>query len=200
VTEPTTCPERRCRRPAAARRLGLALALGVPLALAGCGLFEDKPPPPPCPRTLILADAADAYRYVAGRGRDLVDLNYHARIRDLRSVCTYEFDKAGGGEIEVEVALLIAVERGLANTDRQAAFRYFVGVTGAGGRVLNKQTFDARVEFPGNRTQVALREPPIATTIPIRAGQDGRSFEVFVGFQLSRDELQENRRRRPAGG
>jgi hypothetical protein len=53
------------------------------------------------------------------------------------------------------------------------------------------------VEFPGNLTRVALRDddPPVTVDIPLPAGRAATDYQILVGFQLSPDELEYNRRR-----
>ena len=93
--------------------------------------------------------------------------------------------------------VMVAI-RGPANHDREAQFDYFVSVVDSERDVLNKQIFGVTVKFPGNLTRVSLtdNDPPVTVDIPLAAGRDATDYQIFVGFQLTPDELEYNRRRR----
>ncbi len=182
------------------RRAALTLAL-LPL-LAGCGIYQSifgaKGPPPPCPRVSVLADAANLTRFRPGEGRDLIDVSYDGRIDAVQSQCEYEWhEKTGAGSVTVEVTLAVAAERGPANRDRRGDFPYFVSITDAGRNVLNKQTFTLVVDFPGNRTLMRALDAPVVLEIPLKADEPGTDYQIFIGFQLTAEQLEYNRRRAP---
>jgi hypothetical protein len=169
----------------------------VLLAGSGCGSSSDKKRPPLCPRVAVLSDAAALTRFAEGAGQDLVDVDYQVEVTDILSGCKYV--KAEGNEQVIVVAMapvLVAI-RGPANRDRVAQFEYFVSVVDAERIVLNKQTFGVLVNFPGNLTRVTLKDddPPVTVDIPLAAGRAATDYQILVGFQLSPDELEYNRRR-----
>lgn len=176
------------------------------LLLAGCSVYDSifgsNLPPLPCPPVSVLGDASLLTRFREGDGRDLIDVLYGGEIGAVETSCEYSLneDTGAAGWLSVEVAPVIFAERGPADRERRAVYPYFVTVVDAERRVLNKQTFDLVVEFPRNRTRTTVVDkPPVALTIPLKEGVRGDSFEVFIGFQLSREELDFNRRRRARG-
>ena len=92
---------------------------------------------------------------------------------------------------------MIGAQRGAADRERRATFTYFIAVTDQKKTVLNKNAFDAKVEFPGNRSRVTLTDAAVNLNIPLKAGQSGSDFQIIVGFQMSREEMEFNRRARP---
>lgn len=175
------------------------------LALSGCStttdVFSNVNPfkddvVRPCPPVSILADAATQTRFKDGEGRDLLDVDFEADITALRSLCDYDVDDAGSGTLTVQTSPVVQVKRGPSNTSATAQFRYFVALTTAERQPLQRADFPAHVAFPGNMSVVSWADDtPVTLTIPVGAGQDGRSFHVFLGLQLSADELEYNRRR-----
>jgi hypothetical protein len=171
------------------RLAGLLFLAGV---IAGCSLVEseDEGPPPQCPRVVALRDASQMTRFVA-EGRDLTDVLFKAEITEVNSICEFDYDD---GEIESVIDLVLTARRGPANRDNTAAFEYFVAVSDAAEppRVLVREQFPVRVTFQGNMSGVALGEQ-LTPRIPIRPGQDGSEFRIYIGLALSPAELQYNR-------
>lgn len=175
---------------------GRAAAILV-LAVSGCTMFEEEEPPPPCPRISILGDASTLTRFRPGPGRDLTDVLYEGVVSRVSGTCVYADDGKGADRaLSMKVTVVIEAARGPANRDGRAAFPYFVGITDSLRNVLNKQRFSVTMVFPGNRTRLVITDNPVVLEIPVKAGQSGQDFEIFVGFQLSRADLDYNRRAR----
>ncbi len=171
------------------------LVPGLAILVAACGVFEKKiPPPGPCPRSLILADAATMTRFRDGPGRDLLDVSYSGRVSRVHTDCSYEMNPDGTGVMEAQVFIAVDVERGPANRDRVAPYRYFVALSDANHEPITKNVFDLAANFTGNVTRMTLTDDSVRMKVPIKAGQSGRSFIVLVGFQLTEDQLRHNRR------
>ncbi len=172
-------------------------AVILALAVSACTMFREEEPPPPSPRISILGDAATLTRFRPGPGRDLTDVLYEGVVTGVTGSCAYANDgKRANGALSMKIALVIKAARGPANRDGRAAFPYFVGITDSSRNVLNKQRFSVTVVFPGNRARLVVTDNPVALEIPVKAGQSAQDFEIFVGFQLSLEELEYNRRAR----
>ncbi len=170
------------------RRLLRTAAVGAGLLVAGCGFFGTEAPRP-CPTVSVLKDAAELIRYRPGPGRDLIDVIEHAKVAGIADVCEYNDDS-----LEVELAIDLVVERGPAAQSSFVELPYFIAVLDAGGAILAKEVFTGRVEFPADRRRIAIREET-EQIIPLDGFQSGANFEILVGFQLTREELEEIRRR-----
>lgn len=178
------------RRPAAAAAVAFAC-----LAAWSCASTRA---PPDCPRVSVLNDASTLTRLAPGPGRDLVDVDYRAEISDVRSGCRFATEeKKQMDKLVIAVAPTFIATRGPANESGKADFEYFVSVVGPGKEILNQQRFPVSIAFPGNHTRVEVRQddPPVSIDIPLRDEQTER-YEIIMGFQLSRDELDYNRRSR----
>ncbi len=185
------------RRFARARVQGASAWAGAAIAgvgiLAGCG---STPEPPVCPPVSVLSEAAALTRFAPGRGTDLVDVDMHAEIADIRSACVFAKEKNGVSKLVVAVAPSIIAARGPANESRKADFQYFVSVVGADRTILNKQLFPVNISFPGNNTRVEIfqDDPPVSIDLPLGADEDAR-YQILLGLQMSEAELRYNRQR-----
>ncbi len=173
------------------------------LVLGGCStieaMFGQDVPPPACPNVAVLPDAKDIVKFRPGQGRDLIDILYESELTNLSQSCVYDIDEnTGEGTLTVEIGVFIDIARGPANRDRKAEFAYFIVITDQSKKVLNKQRFPVKVAFPGNLSRLTWADDPDAPAIvliPLKGGKIGRDFNIFVGFQLSPEELEFNRRR-----
>ncbi len=181
--------------------LGLALAL----FLAGCSAqdlrqinpWADKSPSALCPQVKVLADAATVTKFRSGPGRSLTDVIYSGRITDVTKSCRYGVDdNARQGTLDVEITTLLQISRGPTSNRKQAPAWYFVALADANKRVIQKRVFEVRAKFEGNRSKTLLMDGPVEMKIPLPTGKTSRDFLIFVGFQLSKSELQYNRKNR----
>lgn len=174
----------------------LSVALLGAVTLAGCtpSFLKDEPETRACPDVKILSDAETLTAFRPGAGRDLTDVMYEAKFVGYRGSCLYDTDSdSGTGELSVEVRLNMKARRGPANTTATAPVQYFVSITDPARNVLTKKTFDVQANFPGNRTQAKIDDQPVYLTLPIAKGQTGADYTVFIGFQLTRAQLDYNR-------
>jgi hypothetical protein len=164
------------------------VALGA--ALAGCFPKRDDAGAPPCPKVALLADAAHLTVYRDGPGRDLTDIKYEADLGRIAGQCVY---RKKNTQVTVEMKLQINAKRGPADRDRIADLGYFVAILDGQANVLARQEFQSQIEFPLDQTQVATLEE-LEQIIPLKKDQPGSDFDVLVGFQLTQEQLQRNRR------
>ncbi len=175
------------------------------LALAGCAgksfnPFADKGPLPPCPKTRVLTEAGEITRFRAGPGRDISDVLFSGRVVDVVGACEHDIDDdSKAGEMTVEIAPVLALERGPADRSRMAQFEYFVVLLDSARKPISKNLFEVRVPFEGNAGRIQYTDTSVTLKVPLKAGQTGRDFEILLGFQLARDEVEYNRSHAAAG-
>lgn len=171
-----------------------SLRLLVPLLLVVAALAllsACNRTPPACPRATILNDGATVTKFRDGPGRDLTDVTARAEIVDVAVDCDYD---RGGVDVAMQVA--IAATRGPADRARAADFDYFVAIADARRNILAKEVFRVRLEFPQTQSRVGTVEQ-IEPRIPLKDRAEGVDYEIVVGFQLTPEELEWNRTRRP---
>lgn len=171
-------------------------------ALAACSAYEyatdvfSAPVVFSCPKSWVIADAANLVRFRQGGGRDLTDIDFEGEITGVRLGCTSNVDKKTRvGNIDVEVEVLFNATRGPANRDRKAMFRYFVSVTDKDRAILYREAFNLPVEFPGNKTRLEIRSDKITLQLPVEPNRTSNYYMIFTGYELTREELEFNRAR-----
>jgi hypothetical protein len=169
-------------------RLALAASLTLP-TLAGCGEDSGAQFAPPCPRPAILRDANDLLRY-RGSGRDLTDSVLEGRITGISGSCK----RSGPNAVAATVTVGMELTRGPAATSRVADVAFFIAVS-EGERVLDKQVYQVRAEFPENTDRVRLTGDSVDLLLPVTDKKGADAYQVTVGFQLTPAELEANRQR-----
>jgi hypothetical protein len=168
--------------PGGGRAAGALLLSG--LVLAGCAMFQEAGPPLPCPRTVTVADAARLTRF-DDAGHDLTDVLFEAEIAQIASACEYD---EGAVDVTVQVQFVAQRDR---RTDA-AVISTTVAIADAGQTILVRESFDATIEFPGNKTQAGVVEE-LEQHIPLGADEPGAGYVIYVGFVLTPDEVAYNR-------
>ena len=164
----------------------LLLGLFGALFLASCA---SEPETRPCPQAVVLSDAGRQVKF-NGAGRDLTDVLFEATIETGRLVCEYDENL-----LDVSLQVQIFASRGPANSDRLANLNYFVAVASTGETVLARESFDIAIPFPGNRTRISALEE-IGQVISLPEGTDGGYYRIYIGFDLTPEELEYNRANR----
>jgi len=184
---------RRAIRLALPRRgVAVLVLIAAAVALQGCGLIGS--PPPPCPRVAIMDQAKTATFFRDGPGRDLTDVTFEALIVDLVGACDYDID-GDDSSVSLEYSILFTATRGPAATSNQITVPFFVALADPEGGLVAKQVFEAQLVFPEYAVRVQSTEE-IHQEIPFNQAHHGADYETFVGFQLSRGQLEDLRRMR----
>jgi hypothetical protein len=164
-------------------RGGLIVLLGA--VLAGCtALFGGDEPQPPCPRVVVVGDAQRLTQFREGLGRDLTDVRFEAEITGLEPVCKYDEN----GIVKSDVAISMSVVRGPAAESNVSHYEYFVAITNPEGEIIAKRVFPVDVAFPEAILRVGVTEE-ITQRIAYAPEPDASRHRIFVGFQLTRDQL-----------
>lgn len=174
-------------------RLVAMLPLAGALALAACTGPKPTQFAPSCPNVKIRADAADITRYRPNApGRDLTDLVLDGRITGFRGGCEREDRNTVKTVVDIDMVLA----RGPATQGRVLAAPFFIAVVD-GGRILDKQVYPIRVELGENQDQARVSSGEIVMMVPVSRDKSAATYDILIGFQLTPDELETNRRRGP---
>ena len=112
------------------------------------------------------------------------------RITGLGGKCALD-DKT---HLRTKITINMDLTRGPASADRTAHVSYFVSVS-KGSTILAKQVFGLAAQFDGNAERVQVRTQEADLVLPIDDTTQGNAYSVLVGFQLTPEELEFNRRR-----
>lgn len=176
-------------RRAIGRQMGLLLASGVAAAaVAGC---TPTGFPPACPQ-LSLIDGASSLLRLAGNGTqsDIRNLVLAAKIEAVPASCRF----SGAHGVAATLRVQFTVERGPAATSRDVSMRYFVAAA-QGKTILDEQDYVVKGTFPPNVDRMTLEGQPIDLLFPVGASGSVAGYHIYVGFRLTKAELDANRAR-----
>ena len=151
--------------------------------LAGCGMFGGAGDQI-CPRVDTLEGAGRVTQFNPGPARDLTDVRFEGRIVQIATECDYDRD----GTVEVSAIVAMEFVRGPAAPSEQGRFEYFVAITDPSERVIAKRRFPVEVAFVDAATRISAREELTQRFSHVPA-DDARSYRIYVGFQLTRNQL-----------
>ncbi len=166
---------------------------GIFLALVatGCGMFGGaKVAQYPCPQAGILKDAQRLTQFLPGPGRDLTDVVFQVKLTNVRTKCSY-----GKSGVKIDMMVDIAAERGPADKSRKAVFAYFVAIANPAGTVLARERFTALSPVSPTVSRAQASEE-LEQIIPLPRGRSAENYRIIVGLQVTREELEFNRRPR----
>lgn len=150
---------------------------------------------PPCPHIVIVKDTSEMTAFQPGPGRDLTDVMLDARINRFDGECETDLESDRSGKVNVDLQLIFEANLGPANKTRTGNFSYYVAIGNRSGAILAKKVFDIEFEFDKNRNRLGGLEELIQE-IPLRAGELGEDFDIFIGFQLTPEQLNYNHAKR----
>ena len=128
-------------------------------------------------------------RYKAGNTKDITDVLFQAKIVDFRGSCAYNRNRT---EVEIELNVAFEVARGQANRDRKVAFQYFVAIPYFHPAPQGRNVFSIATQFVGAATRFRINDI-IQMDIPLKPKTSRDEYAVYLGLQLTLDELKENR-------
>ncbi|MBF0268291.1 MAG: hypothetical protein HQL44_06835 [Alphaproteobacteria bacterium] len=165
------------------------LAAGV--LLSGCAEMKNRvmgKEPGKCPTINILADAAHLTKFKPGPGRDITDVLYTVDIVNYQGNCGYRDEDS---HVETALKVMFDVDRGAANAQGLGEIQYFVAV-----QDRQKQVFSTKFKFPASTPRLRQVDEEVSIDIPIRPGDTPYNTVIWLGLQLTPDELDYNRRNR----
>lgn len=156
--------------------------------LASCNVFtDDNIRPAACPVAGVLTEGERLERYLAGSERELTDLRLRAKVDGVRHVCSIRVKER---DLTMDIAFEVTTERGPATAAGETlSLSYFAAVVGPNQTILSRSTFPLEVTFPGTARQAQFTEQ-LEVNVPIAANNQVSDYSVFIGLQLSQEELQ----------
>jgi hypothetical protein len=137
----------------------------------------------------VVADAADLTLYRPGGGQDLTDLVLDARITGFKGGC----DREDADHVRTRMKVSVRLQRGPAGP-RDNQVQYFIAVRD-GDRILDKEIYTLGFTFAENRDLVVGDAAELSILVPVSKEKSAAAYDVLIGFQLTPEELDLNRRR-----
>ena len=170
-------------------RILIAAAISIAvLAEGGCGVLSEGSPAV-CPVTAILDDAGELVRFKSNPPGGPADVDFNARMKYISGVCDVT-EK----EVTMELNTWMLATRGPANTSGQVNFAYFVAILGKDKTVLTRTKFPMIAKFQRRETKLDFADA-VTVTIPRKQGDVPKDYIVYLGFEMTPDELAYNRKK-----
>jgi len=171
------------------------------LFLASCDTTKElnpwaSYPVPPCPKVQLLGDTNIITAYRSGPGRDITDIRYEAEITGFEGNCEYIGKKGIYSAVKLVLKVNFEITRGPAERKRTLDFGYFIAVPEFYPEPSGRQNFNVRAKFPENRNTINIIDGEVEITIPLKKGRKGPGSEIYIGFQLTAEQLNFNRQKR----
>ncbi|MBP2302576.1 hypothetical protein [Azospirillum picis] len=164
------------------------LAAGAVLALSGCSSGSNSPADLAlaCPKVNIVRDLQEVTVFRPG-GKDLTDMESRAALVDFTGNCEYT-----SNGVTVNVNAFLVAERGPALKGDGAKYQYFVALAQPDGTLVSKAFFDTDVTFQPGQQRAGSREE-LTPKIPLPKDGNAKDWKVYLGFQLTPEQLAFNR-------
>jgi hypothetical protein len=166
-------------------RFRAVATVSVLAGLAACAPGKDQFPPA-CPTAQLLPQAGDLALYRTGSSeRDVTDLALRGRVVKVAGTC-----EPGPTPQALDATLKVTMQlnRGPGMAGRTVPVAYFVAVV-RGEQILDKHVYTDSVTFPHNVDQVFLESDPVFMRLPVRADLSGAAYTIWVGFQLTPQQM-----------
>jgi len=159
--------------------------LGLCLLLTGCAALFGEDIQPPCPQAITVADAQTMTAHQPGPGRDLTDVLSNGSIKGMVTDCLYDEE----GRVDATVTVGLDLTIGPATRDNTGQWQYFILVTDPEEKFVAKRVFTVNLQFEPAVFRAQIQEA-IQTEFEYAPWPDAGNFRIFVGFQLTRDQLE----------
>lgn len=161
------------------------LILGLVISSCATG------PVPPCPPVRVDSATATMTKFRDGPSRDLSDVEYQVEVTGFEGECVF-----GENTVEVLLDVDFRVTSGSAAQAGPISFFYFAAIPQYFPQPAGKKVFEIQTELLGGATRpVTLTESDVSIEIPLSKDRPAASFDVYLGLQLSDDQLEFNRQR-----
>lgn len=164
------------------------------LAAALLGACAPDRTVPPCPNVRVDSATANVTQFRAGPGREVGDIVYQAEIVNYEGSCTQDLTN-DEGEAEVEMEIEFAMATGAASTGGDIPLFYFVALPQLFPDPAGKQIFEVRRESRAGASKAERWTERVTLTLPVTKARPSAAYDIYVGFQLTDEQLAFNRTR-----
>lgn len=157
---------------------------------AGCGIVKKvSNKGPVCPKIMI---ADNTFKKVVFDGAGVDELNkiYSAEIMGYQAKCNYD-EKTKNTELNLSVDF--NVKKGIIDRISQVNFEYFVAILDFYPKEQGKKIFPVNIDFSNKPDELEVKDKNVKIIIPDVEGKVSKDFQVFLGLQLTSEELEYNR-------
>jgi hypothetical protein len=167
------------------RILVFPILLASALALSGCG--SSAPKGFICPAAAALIDAGSLSVMSPGSTQVL----YRVDITSVGTACDDDVDR---NRIVARIGINFVATRPSGGGAAQYTVPYFVGLSQSGTTIVDKKLYAAQVTFAPGQRNASFSDRIGSYVIVPAADKKSTDYEMLVGLQLTRDQLDYNRR------
>ena len=158
--------------------------------MGGCALMDETTGDPDvCPMPTILKTGQELVRFRPGVGYDLNKTVFHVKLNTFDGECDI-----GKKEITLNIALSMTALRGAAMIKDKAEFAYWVWVVDREKKVLTRNRTPVIAKFEGRDSRIDFSDI-FDVIIPQRLDHSPPDWRIYIGLELTKEELAYNRRR-----
>lgn len=174
------------------RILTTTIVLASALALFGCA--GDTPKGFVCPAAAPLVDAGSLTSLRPG-ATDPTGMIYRVDISKVWTDCEYS---PKTGQITARVAIFFSATRAPDGDSAQYTVPYFVGVSQAATdgtvSIVDKKAYSVQFAFAPGQTSATFNDRVEGFVITPQGDRKATDYEMLVGLQLTKEQLDYNRR------
>ena len=168
------------------------VAVACLLALSGCGTADGlfgKEMTAACPVAGKLDTGDRLVRFGEGPGREEANVTLAVEVTHVLAACAFEAEENSG---EVELSLWFRARRGQAGTGKEDRFGYFVAVVSPDDEVITRRTFERELELADEGAWTTFSDQ-LEVGMSVAEGVDLSVYRIYVGLELSPEQLEYNR-------
>jgi len=170
------------------RILATTLLVASALALTGCG--TDNPKGFICPAAAGLMDASTLTALRPG-STDPSGAIYKIDITRVVTNCEYDRDD---GKITARIGIAFTASRPPDGDSAQYTVPYFIGLSLDGSSIVDKKVYNVQFAFAPGQASTTFTEVVDNFEFTPNADKKPTDYEMLVGIQLTKDQLDYNRR------
>ncbi len=164
-----------------------ALISGAGVVLVSCTSGDKLPPP--CPEVRVDNATAQLTKFRDGAGRAAGDVEYRVEISGFKGSC-----KSDDKKVDVSMDADFIVTPGPAAQPGKVPAYYFIAIPQFHPQPVGKQIFELTVDGSDKKLEPRqIHVSDLHIRIPLKKEQTPASFDIYLGLQLTRDQLEYNR-------
>ena len=176
-------------------RIVLISALAA-VSLSGCAMWHSTinyiraDSASTCPDAAILATTSTLPAFDPAKGSDPSGILYTAKMTDVKTRC--DFSKRDF-TADSNLKIFITATRPPGGLEANYRVPYYIAVTN-NGDIVDKQVFWAEFEFPEGATSVNFRHDVDSFEVAVGKQKRAYEFHLLIGFQLTKAQLEFNKK------
>ena len=161
---------------------------GAGFALASCAQGDRVPPP--CPEVRVDSATAEFTKFRDGAGRAAGDVEYHAELAGFKGSCKVDADK----RVDIVMEADFVVTPGPAVKAGDQPIYFFVAIPQFFPQPVGKQIFGITYQPSGKQMEPQkIHVNDLRVRIPLKKDQSAASYDIYMGLQVTPDQLEFNR-------